>query len=259
MRPSQWFMRAGRYLAGQGDSHDLLGTYKVVADLVEMITLAARPDERAVYVMFLVSEVHPFDDGNGWSSAGTRRIPDSARIECGTSHLVPRRSARLRAPRSSRRLPRWSHPGWPTGSSTGRGCGPIPPSRRTRGTGRRQPGTSSGLIRGCPLRAPTVCRSNSGAPAKLPPTRPWLARNSAMVRWLNWSAGLVNDCPLVGRGCPEERLAATRGHRLRSTRSRSLCARRDTSASKAIASYSCGTPGCKCSSTGTPAWLSVSA
>src|ERR1039457_2315582 len=50
-----------------------------------------------------------------------------------------------------------------------------------------------------------------GAPAKLPPTRPWLARNSAMVRWLNWSAGLVNDCPLVGRGCPEERLAATRG------------------------------------------------
>jgi len=49
------------------------------------------------------------------------------------------------------------------------------------------------------------------------------------------------------------------GHRLRSTRSRSACARRDTSASKAIASYSCGTPGCRCSSTGTPAWLSVSA
>src|ERR1017187_6059022 len=66
-----------------------------------------------------------------------------------------------------------------------------------------------GLIRGCPLRAPTVWRSNSGAPAKLPPTRPWLARNSAMVRWLNWSAGLVNECPLVGRGCPEERLAGT--------------------------------------------------
>ena len=49
------------------------------------------------------------------------------------------------------------------------------------------------------------------------------------------------------------------GHRLRSTRPRSACARRDTSASKAIASYSCGTPGCRCSSTGTPAWLSVSA
>ena len=117
----------GRQIPGRtGDSHDLLGTYKIVADLVEMITLAARPDEflqllrsrnatilggrpdarpgffkeaasragdslfvlpglvagtlragwerlaeldtafeRAVYVMFLVSEVHPFDDGNG--------------------------------------------------------------------------------------------------------------------------------------------------------------------------------------------------
>ena len=49
------------------------------------------------------------------------------------------------------------------------------------------------------------------------------------------------------------------GHRLSSTRPRSACARRDTSASKAIASYSCGTPGCRCSSTCTPAWLSVSA
>jgi acetyl esterase/lipase len=33
----------------------------------------------------------------------------------------------------------------------------------------------------------------------------------------------------------------------------------DTSASKAMASYSCGTPGCRCNSTGTPARLSVSA
>jgi hypothetical protein len=108
------------------DSHDLLGTYKVVSDLDEMTTLASTADEflqllrsrhatilggrpekrpgffkespnragdslfvlpglvagtlsagwerisdldtafeRAVYVMFLVSEVHPFDDGNG--------------------------------------------------------------------------------------------------------------------------------------------------------------------------------------------------
>jgi Fic/DOC family len=109
-----------------GDSHDLLGTYQIVADLTEMTTLAATPGEflqllrsrhaailrgradkrpgsfkeaanragdslfvppglvagtlragwerlaeldtafeRAAYVMFLVSEVHPFDDGNG--------------------------------------------------------------------------------------------------------------------------------------------------------------------------------------------------
>jgi Fic/DOC family len=117
----------GKQVPGRADdTHDLLGTYKVVADLAEMTTLAAtpsefldllrsrhatimggRPDkrpglfkeavnragnslfvlpglvagtlragweglagldtafERAVYMMFLVSEVHPFDDGNG--------------------------------------------------------------------------------------------------------------------------------------------------------------------------------------------------
>jgi hypothetical protein len=117
----------GRQIPGRsGDSHDLLGTYQVVADLAEMTTLAATPEEflqllrsrhatilggradkrpgsfkeaanrageslfvlpglvtgtlcagwerlaeldtafeRAIYVMFLVSEVHPFDDGNG--------------------------------------------------------------------------------------------------------------------------------------------------------------------------------------------------
>jgi hypothetical protein len=117
----------GKKIPGRtGDSHDLLGTYKIVADLAEMTTLTpgpeeflqllrsrhatimgGRPDkrpghfkeaanragdslfvlpglvagtlragweglasldtafERAVYVMFLVSEVHPFDDGNG--------------------------------------------------------------------------------------------------------------------------------------------------------------------------------------------------
>jgi hypothetical protein len=117
----------GRQIPGRADdSHDLLGTYEVVADLDEMTTLAltleeflqllrsrhatimgGRPDkrpglfkeaanragesvfvlpglvagtlragweeiagldtafERAVYMMFLVSEVHPFDDGNG--------------------------------------------------------------------------------------------------------------------------------------------------------------------------------------------------
>lgn len=114
-------------IPGRGDdSHDLIGTYRVVSDLDEMTTLAStpyeflqllrsrhstilggRPDrrpgffkeainragesvfvlpglvagtlragweriseldtafERAVYMMFLVSEVHPFDDGNG--------------------------------------------------------------------------------------------------------------------------------------------------------------------------------------------------
>lgn len=117
----------GKQIPGRaGDSHDLLGTYKVVADMAEMTTLASTPEgfiqllrsrhatilggridkrpglfkeaanragdslfvlpglvagtlragweglagldtafERAVYMMFLISEVHPFDDGNG--------------------------------------------------------------------------------------------------------------------------------------------------------------------------------------------------
>jgi hypothetical protein len=117
----------GKQIPGRADdSHDLLGTYRVVADLAEMTTLASTPEEflqllrsrhamimggrpdkrpglfkeaanragnslfvlpelvpgtlragwdglaaldtafeRAVYMMFLVSEVHPFDDGNG--------------------------------------------------------------------------------------------------------------------------------------------------------------------------------------------------
>jgi hypothetical protein len=116
-----------KQISGRGsDSHDLLGTYKVVSDMEEMTRLASTPDEflqllrsrhatvmggrpdkrpgffkevpnragdslfvlpglvagtlgagweripeldtafeRAVYVMFLISEVHPFDDGNG--------------------------------------------------------------------------------------------------------------------------------------------------------------------------------------------------
>jgi Fic/DOC family len=117
----------GKQIPGRADdSHDLLGTYQVVADLAEMTTRASTPEEftqllrsrhatimggrpdkrpgvfkeaanragnslfvlpdlvpgtlragwaglatldtafeRAVYMMFLVSEVHPFDDGNG--------------------------------------------------------------------------------------------------------------------------------------------------------------------------------------------------
>lgn len=117
----------GRRIPGRSDdSHDLLGTYKIVSNLDSMSTLAQTPDEfldllrsrhmtimggrpdmrpglfkeavnragdsvfvlpglvpgtlragwelireldtafeRAIYVMFLVSEVHPFDDGNG--------------------------------------------------------------------------------------------------------------------------------------------------------------------------------------------------
>jgi hypothetical protein len=116
-----------KQIPGRGsDSHDLIGTYKVVSDVGEMTTLAWTPDEflqllrsrhatimggrpdkrpgffkevpnragdslfvlpslvpgtlgagwertaeldtafeRAVYVMFLISEAHPFDDGNG--------------------------------------------------------------------------------------------------------------------------------------------------------------------------------------------------
>src|SRR4029077_15057377 len=38
-----------------------------------------------------------------------------------------------------------------------------------------------GFTRSCPVLAPTVCRSSSGAPSNGPPTLPWLARNSSMI------------------------------------------------------------------------------
>src|SRR6516162_3899965 len=46
------------------------------------------------------------------------------------------------------------------------------------------PGTGRyiiGFTRGCPVLAPTVCRSSSGAPSNWPPTLPPLARNSSMI------------------------------------------------------------------------------
>src|SRR5690348_16034018 len=51
------------------------------------------------------------------------------------------------------------------------------------------------LVRGSPLLAPTVCRTTSGAPSKLPPTRPWFARNSAMLRSLKSSAATGASLP----------------------------------------------------------------
>jgi hypothetical protein len=136
----------GRQIPGRGDdSHDLLGTYKVVSDLGEMATVAStsdeflqllrsrhatimggRPDkrpgffkeaanragdsvfvlpglvagtlqagwervreldtafERAVYVMFLVTEVHPFDDGNGRLA----RVMMNAELVAGTQARI---------------------------------------------------------------------------------------------------------------------------------------------------------------------------
>ena len=129
-----------------GDSHDLLGTYTLVADLNEMQTLAAdetdflqllrrrhgtlmagRPDkrpgefketanragdssfvlpglvagtlragwtrlaeldtafERALYMMFLVSEVHPFDDGNGRTA---RVMMNAELVSGGQSRII---------------------------------------------------------------------------------------------------------------------------------------------------------------------------
>ena len=47
------------------------------------------------------------------------------------------------------------------------------------------------LVRGLPLRAPTVCRSTIGAPSNGPLTRPWLARNSAIFRWLKSLPSLI--------------------------------------------------------------------
>src|SRR5258705_13855905 len=60
------------------------------------------------------------------------------------------------------------------------------------------------LVRGFPLRAPTVCRSTIGAPSNGPLTRPWLARNSAILRSLK-------SLPL---------LIVVSSHRLTSRRSR---------------------------------------
>src|SRR5437762_8928681 len=38
-----------------------------------------------------------------------------------------------------------------------------------------------GFTRSCPVLAPTVCRSSSGAPSNGPPTLPSLVRNSSMI------------------------------------------------------------------------------
>src|ERR1700722_6805893 len=48
-----------------------------------------------------------------------------------------------------------------------------------------------GLTRGWPLLAPTVCSSSRGAPSKLPPTLPPLARNSAMILLFQSSASVT--------------------------------------------------------------------
>src|ERR1700754_5280307 len=48
------------------------------------------------------------------------------------------------------------------------------------------------LVRGFPLFAPVVCRITSGAPSKLPPTRPWFARNSAILRSLKSLPSLMS-------------------------------------------------------------------
>jgi hypothetical protein len=136
----------GRQIPGRADdSHDLIGTYKVVGDLAEMTALPStpaefvellrsrhatvlggRPDkrpgsfketanragnslfvlpglvvgtlqagwdrlaeldtpfERAVYMMFLVSEVHPFDDGNGRLA----RVMMSAELVAGSQSRI---------------------------------------------------------------------------------------------------------------------------------------------------------------------------
>src|SRR5258705_7527179 len=47
------------------------------------------------------------------------------------------------------------------------------------------------LVRGFPLRAPTVCSSTIGAPSNGPLTRPWLARNSAILRSLKSLPSLI--------------------------------------------------------------------
>src|SRR5258707_3499454 len=47
------------------------------------------------------------------------------------------------------------------------------------------------LVRGFALRAPTVCTRTIGAPSNGPLTRPWLARNSAILRSLNSLPSLI--------------------------------------------------------------------
>src|SRR3984957_1819036 len=47
------------------------------------------------------------------------------------------------------------------------------------------------LVRGFPLRAPTVCSRTIGAPSNGPLTRPWLARNSAILRSLKSLPSLI--------------------------------------------------------------------
>lgn len=48
------------------DSHDILGTYAIASNRREMSRRAIRhPFARAVFILFVTSEVHPFADGNG--------------------------------------------------------------------------------------------------------------------------------------------------------------------------------------------------
>src|SRR4051812_10889455 len=54
-----------------------------------------------------------------------------------------------------------------------------------------------GLTRVWPLLAPTEWRSRSGAPSKLPPTLPWLARNSAITCALK--SLMAPSCPPAAR------------------------------------------------------------
>src|SRR5258707_10835721 len=47
------------------------------------------------------------------------------------------------------------------------------------------------LVRGVALRAPMVCRRTIGAPSNGPLTRPWLVRNSAILRSLKSLPSLI--------------------------------------------------------------------
>ena len=53
------------YAPRDADSHDILGTYAVTSNRREMSRAIRHPFARAVFVLFVTSEVHPFADGNG--------------------------------------------------------------------------------------------------------------------------------------------------------------------------------------------------
>ncbi len=81
------------------DAHDVIGTYQVLSSRHEMFVSASEWVERPQ--LFLVSEVHPFDDGNGRLARGMMNaelVSQGERRWRRTAHSARGEEARIRMP-----------------------------------------------------------------------------------------------------------------------------------------------------------------